>query len=206
MPSEPPIPTGSDREATWFQWVHQTLRGLRFNNSPTVKVSRGPDGIYFDSSPPGGNGTTLKLYAVTQLYGVATDGTEDGIDYIGATPWDVNANGGDGGTSGAQIFIAKCMDGRQPALELIDGATIQYTYVDDNHRVATPQLTGVENHVMHRRYIAYDEADPDPNVANGQVLIFVERSQNGTGVLDPSGQQIRYLEIQPNREWALASS
>lgn len=207
MSAIPPRPDGYDNQTTWAKWVHDTLTSLKFLNSPTVTVSRSPEGILFTSAAGGGSGATAKIYAITQLYGVPSAIRLPGIDYIGVTPWDPAANDGDGGTTGSQILIAKSIDGRQPGFETIDGEVIQYTYTDDNHRVATPASTSVENQVMHKRYMVWPNASPDDSmVDNNQILVYVQKIIGGTGVLDMNQNQIQYAEVNPNREWALAAS
>lgn len=207
MSAIPPRPDGYDNQTTWAKWVHDTLISLKFLNSPTVTVSRSPEGILFTSAAGGGQGTIPKIYAITQLYGVASAIGLPGIDYIGVTPWDPTANDGDGGTTGSQIIIAKSIDGRQPGFESIDDEFIQYTYTDDNQRTATPETSSVENHVMHKRYMVWPGTSPDDSeVDNNQIIVYVEKVQGGTGVLDMNGNQLQYAEVSPNREWALAAS
>lgn len=204
---QPPMPTGSGREAVFQQSTKKRLDQLKFLSSPTVTANRTTKGTYFTARGGGGSGATAKIYAITQLYGVASAIGLPGIDYIGVTPWDPAANDGDGGTTGSQIIIAKSIDGRQPGFETIDGTIIQYTYTDDNHRVATPESTSVENQVMHKRYIVWPNEPPgDSQVDNNQILVYVQKIIGGTGVVDKDGNQLQYTEVNPNREWALAAS
>lgn len=205
---QPPMPTGSGREAVFQQSTKKRLDALTFKSSPTVTANRTTKGIYFTARGGGGQGATAKIYAITQLYGVPSAIGLPGIDYIGVTPWDPAANDGDGGTTGSQIIIAKSIDGRQPGFESIDTSLINYTYTDDNHRVATPEILGsVENQVMHKRYMVWPNAPPDESmVDNNQIIVYVQKINGGTGVLDMNGNQLQYAEVNPNREWALAAS
>lgn len=196
----PPRPTGSDTFATWAKWAHDQLRGLKFNNTPTVKWRRGPDGVYAEAAAVGGAGTTIQLCAVTQLYSLGGDPQ----NFIGVTPWDVLLNSGAGGPTGQQFYCAKGINSRMPVTETIDGITLSYEYTDDNTRIATPSTGPAERDVCHPRYITYNP--PNTGIDPGQYLCFVTRTKNGTGVLDPSTDgQLYYIELHPNRNWAFST-
>lgn len=207
MAYSPKRPTGSTPEALFMQWMYDQIKALQPRKSPTVRFDRNKDGIVYHAAPGGSGGSPLMLCMITSLYG----GEEQNVDYIGVTPWTFSPD--DSGTdftqegqlTGSEFMCAKCVSGQQPASETIDSEEIDYFYSDDNTRNAVPQLTGTEAHVMHPRYMAYDEDNPPTDVR--QTLVLVMRVQGGwTGVQDANGNNIAYIEVQPNRYWALAAS
>ena len=207
----PKRPTGSDAYSVWKQAVHdRVFKALRFITSNTVQANEGQNGIWFEALGGGGNGTTIQLCAITELYGTDSDMA---FNYIGVTPWDVTANNNLGGTTGSQFFCAKCLGGRGPATEWIDSNEIVYSqYFLDNQRFAVNVTTSAnEFQAIHPRYIAYPGVGPPFNPPNQfldstQFLIYVTRTTKPTGVMDPNGNNISFVEIQPSRNWAYSVS
>jgi hypothetical protein len=196
----PRRPVGFDREAIYDQAVWDWLQSLTPVPTPTVSVGWGSKGVRLTASAGGGNGTTCQLCVITQLYG----GSENmAFDYIGVTPWDSQANQ----VSGSQFYCAKNITGRGPATELIDGQEILYSqYYNDVQRFAQNTVTlASEYQSIHTRYMNYPNAIP-PGASLEQYQIYVVRTLNPTGVIDPNGNQIYYLEISPDRKWALNPS
>jgi hypothetical protein len=191
MPSDfPRKPSGSDEEMRFHRTVYDKTFGPagQIRNSSTVKVSRTSRGIILHASPPSPGGGKQFLYRITSLYNA---------DYFGARKWNPLANNGNGDYIGAEENIAKCITGRMPDSELIDGFGTNYVYSDENLRSAATQYSTTEYDVMHPRYTAFDPDNPD-DYGN---LIIVARIPNGTGVTDDNNRQIYLMEIQPTRYW-----
>lgn len=212
----PKRPIGTAPRDLWEQRVHDVLfKELQFNDSPTVKVNKNQNGYSFAASAGGSGGGTLQLYVITELFGGAGD---EAFDYFGATPWSYQSNN----TSGAQVLVAKCIDGRGPQTELIDGQAIFYNqYYYDNQRYSYNTASqAAEFQAMHKRYQAYP-GFPPPTDDNGnplpyqtlpfesltieQCFVMVAQAQGAT-LLDDNGNPILYYEASPNREWAYSVS
>ncbi len=191
----PKRPTGTTPEALFDQWVWDLLQ-RKFANSPTVRVNDLGRTISFDAEP-GVIASNPILCVVTTLYG--TDQLP-GHDFIGVKKWNPAANDGDGDVVGAEFMCAKCITGRMPSTETIDGIVIVYDEYSDNERHATFLGSDEERQVLHARYIPFVDGQPPD-----QCYIIVSKTQNGTGVLDDAGTQINFIEIQPTRYWCYAA-
>ena len=209
--SRPPKPVGSDTQFTFHRHTHERLTGPqgRIRNSSTVKVNYTDKGIFLDASPPGGLGTTLELYKITSLF---SDDTHS-YDYIGATKWNPNNSNGDGtygAVQGSEVYVAKCIAGRCPAKEFVDGILITYEYhpsgssipfYSDNKRIANADGYSSETHVMHPRYTT-NGFDVGNGVMVPNSLILVGKTKTGSGVFDPNGTEINLIEVSPQRFWS----
>ena len=211
--NSPKRPTGNDDQATFMQKVYDRLfRKLVFHNSSTVTWKETENGFTAFASPGGSGGSNVQLCVITQLFGTDADMA---YDYFGATPWNATSNN----TSGSQIIVAKTITARGPASELIDGEEIFYNqYYNDVSRFSfNTDSQASEYQAIHTRYVAYlgepptldGNNNPEP-YPSGQTLVqsFVEvqRLQNATGVLDPNGNPIYYVERSPDRKFAYSSS
>lgn len=170
-------------------WDSLWGREAQFINSQTVKVNEGANGISWDSSGGSGGGTSLIQCVVTELYNTS---------YIGVTKFT------NGELDGDQFYCSKCLTGRMPAQETIDGQLILYNNygagelpVDalDNTRLAAYSDTNNEWQVMHPRYIAYAGV-PD------QCYVVVSKILNAPSLdTTEDGDEVQYLEISPSRFW-----
>lgn len=127
----PPRPGGSDREATFMQWVHDSIREGRINDSETVKVTRDPRGIYLRAISKGGGGPTgsvlVAFMTITQI-SPAPPGAL--LDYVYMS----------GGGQTDQIKVAKPEICKPSIIQANwDGVIVDYAYTDDNHRTSTVQ-------------------------------------------------------------------
>ncbi len=195
----PRRPTGFDPKVAFDKATWDHLHGGlgRILPSTTVSVDRGTQGITLHAAPAGaGGGITPRLCKITTLYHT---------NYFGARPWNPMTEA----YIGAEFKVARCLTGRMPEEETIDGEVIAYVYPTgyippdqtismlDNFRTAFS--TGSEYQVVHPRYTVGD-------------LVVVLRVPSGTGISDQSepgnddsnlhGNQLRYLEMLPARFWA----
>jgi len=162
------------------------------------KLQRTPTGFTYINPPGGAAGTTLQVCAVTSL---------SNEDYIGVTPYDIES----GDLTGSEFQCAKCLTGRMPDSENIDGNVITYEYGllpngqygGDNLRMATWPDSTTTYQVMHLRYIRQSDLTEDSD--NAQCAILVSKVNGPTGVQDESGNDIAYLEI-GSRDWAFSPS
>ena len=154
----------------------------------------------------GGAGSKDELYQITELFNE---------DYVGATKWDPTANSGNGGlmVEAEQVYVAKKITGRMPASETIQSGSVAATAITVNYDYASQNANGnhysencrlasvtggnppSEYHVMHPRYVAFNQGAP----ANYGSLISVELT-DGAGVKDPDGNEIMLQETN-DRGW-----
>jgi len=172
-------------------WDRLFGKAYQLVDSPTLKWNKTISGISGVAAAAGQGGGSLTQCVITQLYNE---------NYIGVTRYS-----GTSGLVGSQFFCAKCVAGRMPAQETIDGQLVTYSQygsvllpVDnsDNVRLATYDSVNNEYQVMHRRYLTH------PTTDIGQCLVYVCRISGNTNIDDPDGNPITYLEVSPNREWA----
>lgn len=155
-----------------------TNHELKPKDSSSVKWQRTTQGwsARMIAPPRTQSGASLMMMQITEL---------NGGDYVTAANWD--------GTNQTGTFkVAKIPKLRTSlASRNTYGVTLNYTYTDDNHRVANDG-THTENEVMIDEYQVGD-------------VIFVEAVKPHTGVEDPDnpGKFITLLEVEPNRNWAL---
>lgn len=199
--TKPPRTVGSGRPGNWTKWVEDAIRALRPIKTTTVNFGASAKGIRYNSASGGAGGTTVQLCVITELFGGAED---QAFDYIGVTPYDADSDS----LTGSQFICAKCITGRGPATELIDGDIETYSqYLMDNQRLDTLPDLSTEFHAMHPRYIVYPGPMPYPiGFSIEQCQVYVCRTVNPTGVLDTGGNDIYYIENQPNRYWAWSPS
>lgn len=190
-------PAGSNGEMRFHQAVWRKTHGpaSKTNNSSTAKVNSGVRGESFRAARQTPGGSKLLLYKITTL---------SQADYFGATKWNPtvdNGNGTFGATAGSEVTVAKCLSGRRPPSEYLDGATVTYAYTSDNVRTATPG--GVQN-------LSPIYSKDDLNVSTGILvppgLVLVSRVANGTGVFDADDNEIKLIEVQPCRIWGSQSA
>ena len=145
---------------------------------PGLLASEESNGIRISLDPLTFNKTQASkvvMYQITEL-----EGTKD---YIKAKRVD-----GSGNPSGAEEVIAKSLSARQPVTETIDTYEIDYTYTDDNNRVAVAVMLGTEVQVCHPRYKVGD------NIA----VVKIDNPQIvSTKIVD-------LYEISPARFWCAA--
>lgn len=191
----PKRPTGSDAEALFDQAVWDAVfgPGSQFVNSSTVKVNQTTRGISFTAAPAGSGGTSLIQCVVTSI--------DLSGGYIGVTEYDLENDS----LTGSEFNCAKAYTTRQPFTQLIDGDIVKYEYIDDNTRYAQIADAVVERHVVHPRYIEYE--DPLPAGANiNQYLILVSKTKNSIGIDDSDGNPITFIEAGPFRDWAYSAN
>jgi hypothetical protein len=189
----PARPTGSTREARFDQATWDATYGPanRIRNSSTVKWSRTTKGLIPHAAPPAAGGGNVVPYVITTLKG--------GGDFFLAKLWNPSSET----AAGSEVRIAKCITGRQLALETIDGVLFTYEYAGDNFRTQFKDASIFEYQVCHERYRVFNQATFD---ADGQsleeALIYATRVARGSGVLDENGAMITLAEVSPQRHWA----
>lgn len=194
----PKVPTGFSPEATFDQKILAAIKRLfRLIDSPGAKWSVGERGISLNIQGLGGaTGANTYLYAVTELF---ADGAFLNIsNHFNAQKVDPNTGEI---LAGSTVAVAKCLSGRMPVSEVIDGTEIDYLYTDDNTRIAASEASASERQVMHPRYIV-PPIVPTPAISQVQWFVYVVKLPGSGASID--GQQVQYLEVQPNRYWARA--
>jgi hypothetical protein len=190
-----------------MNWVEHLLACYVPIDTPTVKTNWNSKGVRYNASAGGGNGTTVKLCVVTQLFGTDEDMA---YDYIGVTQFNTTSMS----LSGAQFICAKAITARGPMSELIpigmsfpDQTIVYSQYYLDISRFALNSTTGASEYdSIHPRYIAYPGDGMLPAGADiTQYYVEVERTQNATGVTGPNGEQLYFLETN-NRVWGFDPS
>lgn len=193
-------PTGADPKDLFDQWLIDRTDALTINDSPTIQVaSAGPKGITLKAAPSGSGGTSLIQCVITELF----SSLGEPKDYIGVTQYNISQNQ----LVGSQFNCAKCITGRMPDTELIDGFEVAYAYNDDtsgidpdNTRFAFFTGYAEQREVVHPRYMVYQNPLP-AYMGLSQCLIEVAMIKNSTDILG-DGSNIMFMEQQPNRHWA----
>ena len=127
----------------------------------------------------GGGGGGVMMCKITSIHS----------DYLGVKKWNGTA------VSGEEFWVAKAIEFRQSITTAsVDGVTLTYTYIDDNHRNSTDGTT-IELEVIYPRY-------QSGFLTSGSIegVIWVKPA-DGT-LVTVSGTPVKYLEDKPARVWA----
>lgn len=177
--SIPPRPSGNDREATFMQWVWDSLREMFINDTDDIKASRDSRGVYLRSTVHGGGGaqpTPAKEYRIKSV----------SDDYITCRSWDGSTDGG------MDVIIAKDHKLKcSLATATIFGVIHTYTYApgpDSNNKLRTNTWpTGNEQELV----------TPPWNVNDIVYAIPAE-----TSLVGPDSKKIKLITAGPCRQWA----
>lgn len=181
--SVPPRPSGSNREATFAQWVWDSIHQLFIHNSDDIKTSRDSRGVYLRCTVQGGPPkkappTGLTMFGIT---GLSVQNTFAARKFDGTN------------LSGPTVVIAKDWVLRPQSSEYIDGVLITYNQTDDNNRTASDG-TNTEQQVVYPRY-ANALGGNLPVTFSG--VVFAEQPANGTGIAG-----VTWIEVRPFRTWS----
>lgn len=175
------------------------VRSLRPMRGDGTRTQHTPFGVVRQSAAAvKARRTDLFLAMITKLYNKDYVGAMVYDDTLYSIDTDFVLNGGDDAAiagdpslSHDELITAKCVTGRKPISDNIDGFDINYTYDGENSRTAAADMLGSETQVCHPRYTVGD-------------LIILVKVQNGTGIRDSAAQEILYYELQPGRYWCSA--
>jgi hypothetical protein len=117
-------------------------------------------------------------------------------------------------SGGSTIYVAKDTESQRNAKEFYfdngDNVTVTYTYFTatqsdaaygDNFRMASDGIN-TELQVMEKRYLTKGMILAiDPTLPIKQAVLKVADTGSPTGIKDPTGKDVTYIEIKPTRVW-----